>query len=922
MAEKTGNVIEIPLEKTIEANMLEYGRLAVEDRAIPDFRDGLKPVHRRLLWAAYTMSPPMTPDRGLRKSAKLVGECFVAGTPVLTPYGMVGIETLRPGSEVMTRKGVRTVTNTFVRKNSKTVTVLFKDKSLRCTPDHKFLALKSGELALKWVKAENLTDDHFLVSVKNAVKHLKESSDTQCALAYLAGHYAANGWTDSWRDLNQIRFCTPWRLAHERVIAYLEFLGIEVQSSTEITSDSLDYDPSLYYVSLGVAASRHLRKMWKVKFEKGKHTAYFKYLPKSVLNGKSALFALAGLIDTDTHVGTDVNRLSFSTVSPRLHEQFSSLLSLLGETGKVWSVSAADKNEAVNESSLVKNHNYDCYWTELHGEAAVNVINSCPCAKSSYKAEGWRNVDVGLSQTVLPLLEASKAGLGPHKQGRYYHVDTGDLIQTSLRYLKTGYIFKPSARLGLQSLFSTNIIEVLEDIGYASVAAKLKKLKKYTFTRVECVIESKPADTYDIEVSGPHEFIANGVVVHNCMGNFHPHGDLAIYGALVSLVNMTTPLLEGQGNFGDVLGAGPAAHRYTECRIHKNAMQYLLHDRYMPVIDTVPNFDSTKTEPVVLPARLPMSLVTGARGIAVGVTTYFPSFTLESVENLTKAIFKRFKEEGRVSPVHLKEPVKHLKFTNWGGGEMISEKLEVQNLFEAGRGRLTWRCAYEIDEKAKNLTITGLPPDWNLGNKTDAFNKIPEVSEVKNATSGGKVRIIVQLRKGTSSTVLESVFKKVEDLLISQHTYALNVTERWREVDEHGLPEAEAKFRCTDMLSLLDDWIKWRLELEVKAAKYEKGQHELALAREETLLAAVLNLDALMAIIKNKKIEDKPSAIANKLGVTLEWAKWLWEQPIRRLDSLNEAPLRKKIDELNKAIKAADTDAKKPLFAVCRDLEV
>lgn len=126
---------------------------------------------------------------------------------------------------------------------------------------------------------------------------------------------------------------------------------------------------------------------------------------------------------------------------------------------------------------------------------------------------------------------------------------------------------------------------------------------------------------YDIQVSNRHRFYANNLLVHNCLGRFHPHSDQSVYQALVKMTNTNAaaPTFEGDGNWGSLSNGSAAAMRYTECRLSKFADEILFNKFYMPAVDYVPNFDGSGKEPLLLPALLPMVLLNGRFGIAQGL---------------------------------------------------------------------------------------------------------------------------------------------------------------------------------------------------------------------------------------------------------------------------------------------------------------
>ena len=153
------------------------------------------------------------------------------------------------------------------------------------------------------------------------------------------------------------------------------------------------------------------------------------------------------------------------------------------------------------------------------------------------------------------------------------------------------------------------------------------------FVKVKNIKNVYEQETYDIQVENKHEFIANGMIVHNCLGKYHPHGDMAIYESLVRLAqdfSMRHVLIDGHGNFGSIDGDSFAAQRYTECKLAPLGLN-MLEDLNKDIIDFKPNYDEKHLEPMILPAKFPNLLVNGCIGIAVGMATNIPTHNLKEL---------------------------------------------------------------------------------------------------------------------------------------------------------------------------------------------------------------------------------------------------------------------------------------------------
>ena len=424
----------------------------------------------------------------------------------------------------------------------------------------------------------------------------------------------------------------------------------------------------------------------------------------------------------------------------------------------------------------------------------------------------------------------------------------------------------------------------------------------------------------DIGMRPDKGFKKSALLIGDTMGKYHPHGDTSLYGALVTMVNQPSSFFDKQGNFGHILGAPPAAMRYTECRISTNGIRLLLDPRYLAVTEMVANYDGSAVEPVVLPARIPTVLMTGAQGIAVGITTMFPSFTLASVEKMTKALFARFAKKGKITEIDTKD-LMHLEFECAGGGYVISPEEEIIEFFENGLGKIMWSCDYELDAKARTVTINGIPPGWNVS-RIEKLSEIEDVVRVRDLSARGAIKIVVEFKPSLSAMSFEAVAtKKLQPLLqIAQH-YRLNFIDRRAVVEDDGLKSIKTELDTMPVGALIERWCKWRVDLEVRAARYEQSQLHVQIDHEVALLAAVDHLDVLFEILKSRTIKDKPGEIAVRLKLKRrELGEWLWSLPVGRFDRLNHDTISAKLKTLTTKLRAAEEDENNPIPAVLRNL--
>lgn len=408
-------------------------------------------------------------------------------------------------------------------------------------------------------------------------------------------------------------------------------------------------------------------------------------------------------------------------------------------------------------------------------------------------------------------------------------------------------------------------------------------------------------------------------LVGSVMGRYHPHGDLSIYGAMVGLAHKGMKFIDGMGNWGrPELGSSvpAAAMRYIEARLTKEAVSVLFNKRYMDVTDMIPSYDGSRKEPLILPALLPMPLVIGARGIAVGTTTFIPAFTVESVTALTKAALSAKK------PMSGSDMSKLLKIASQYGGRTVSKASDVRKVIEEGQGSIDWVCDFEHNDKAKTTTITGLCPDWKYDSAIASMRKLPEVRHVQDYSSGANgIKIEVAYRTSLKGPELEKARAKVEKFLGRRLSYRFNVTHRFL-VEDDGIVESDANFKSVNLAEFMEDWVKWRLGLEIKAAGKIARDLEASIRREALLLLATKNLDALIKIIRSNKGDAaaRIKAIMKLLKATEDEAKYVLTIPIGRFDRVSEAEQKNRIAKLKADLEQAKKDIKDPRSAALRFL--
>jgi DNA gyrase subunit A len=256
-------------------------------------------------------------------------------------------------------------------------------------------------------------------------------------------------------------------------------------------------------------------------------------------------------------------------------------------------------------------------------------------------------------------------------------------------------------------------------------------------------------------------------VVGECLKKYHPHGDSAVYDALVRMAqpwSLRYPLIDGQGNFGSVDGDPPAAYRYTECRMERIAEE-MMADIEMETVDMVPNFDETTDEPSVLPTRIPNLIVNGSNGIAVGMATNIPPHNLTEVVNAAIALVKNPK-------AGLLEVLKHVQGPDFPTGGFLYGRAGVAQAYNTGRGRFTMRARVAMENLTKErqaIIVTEIPYQVNksklIERVAELVNEkvIDDIGDVRDESDRDGMRIVIELKRGAQpEIVLNQLYKHTQ----------------------------------------------------------------------------------------------------------------------------------------------------------------
>ncbi|MDE3018341.1 MAG: DNA gyrase subunit A [Nitrospirota bacterium] len=383
-------------------------------------------------------------------------------------------------------------------------------------------------------------------------------------------------------------------------------------------------------------------------------------------------------------------------------------------------------------------------------------------------------------------------------------------------------------------------------------------------------------------------------IVGEIMGNYHPHGDTAIYDTLVRMAqdfNMRYPLVDGQGNYGSVDGDPPAAMRYTEARLTKLAEE-MLADIDKETVDFVPNYDESRTEPRVLPAKVPNLLVNGAGGIAVGYATNIPTHNIgEVVAGLVLLL-----DNPEITIPQLMKAIPGPDFPTAG---FIYGTQGIKDAYTTGRGLLTLRAKVNIetDERTDRdrLIVTEIPYQVNKARLIEKIaeliqdKKIEGISDLRDESDRDGVRVVIEIKKGDIPLVVLNNLYKHTQLQTTFGVIMLALV--------HNRPEV------LNLKQILEAFIEHRREVVVRRTAYELRKAEERAHILEGLKIAIDNLDAVIQLIRRSQSPEVARAgLMRQFRLTELQANAILDMKLQRLTQLERNKLIEEYQELLKRI--------------------
>ena len=339
------------------------------------------------------------------------------------------------------------------------------------------------------------------------------------------------------------------------------------------------------------------------------------------------------------------------------------------------------------------------------------------------------------------------------------------------------------------------------------------------------------------------QFRKSARIVGDVIGKYHPHGDQAVYDALVRMVqnfSMSLPLIDGQGNFGSIDGDPPAAMRYTETRLAK-VSQYLIDDIEKETVSFKSNYDETELEPIVLPAQYPNLLVNGAGGIAVGMATSIPPHNLGEVIDGTLELIKN-------KDIKIKDLMKFIPGPDFPTGGVIIGKDIIKEGYKTGRGSFKIRGEIVV-ENLKNgkdrLVITSIPYQVNKSNLNERIaelvreKKIEGISDIRDESNREGLRVAIDLRRNVEP---ETVKRQLYKFTSIESSFGFN-----------SLAIVDSKPKTCNLKDFLENFLKFREDVVVKKTKYDLKKAEDRAHILVGLSVSVENIDKVIKIIRSSK---------------------------------------------------------------------
>ena len=381
-------------------------------------------------------------------------------------------------------------------------------------------------------------------------------------------------------------------------------------------------------------------------------------------------------------------------------------------------------------------------------------------------------------------------------------------------------------------------------------------------------------------------------IVGDVIGKYHPHGDMAVYDAIVRMAqdfSLRYPLIDGQGNFGSIDGDPPAAMRYTEIRMSKLTAE-LLADIDKETIEFIPNYDESLVEPAVLPSKFPNLVVNGSSGIAVGMATNIPPHNLTETINAIVALIE-------TPEISLSELMDHVPGPDFPTGGFIHGKEGIRLAYETGKGviQLRARSLVERDRKGEreNIVITELPYQTNKAKLIERIAELVQektiegIANIRDESDREGMRVVVELRRNeVAEVILNQLYKHTQ----MQTSFGIIL-----------LAIHQNQPKLLSLKEMLHFFVQHRQEVVIRRSRFELNKAEARAHILEGLKKAIDHIDAIIATIKASKTpKEAKDRLMEKFAFSDEQAQAILEMRLQRLTNLEQ---RKIVDEYQETIK-------------------
>ncbi len=398
---------------------------------------------------------------------------------------------------------------------------------------------------------------------------------------------------------------------------------------------------------------------------------------------------------------------------------------------------------------------------------------------------------------------------------------------------------------------------------------------------------------YEDNLTSDRPFKKSATCVGDVLGRYHPHGDASVYDALVRLAqdfSMRYMLVDGHGNFGSVDGDPPAAYRYTEARMSKISEE-MLRDIEKETVDWDPNFDESRKEPRVLPARFPNLLVNGSSGIAVGMATNIPPHNLREVIGACICVL----DDPNATLADLMQHIKGPDFPTRG---IIMGRSGIRAAYATGRGRLVIRARHEFEEFGKDRTrivITEIPYQVNkrmlIKSMADQVEdkRLEGISDIRDESDRNGMRIVIELKRDANpQVVLNRLFSQTQ----LQTTFAINML---------ALVDNQSQPKILSLRHIIDEYLTFQEEIIVRRTRYDLKKAQERAHLLEGLLIAQDNIDEVIRIIRSA-YDDAKQRLMERFGLDDIQAQAILDMRLKALQGLDREKLETEYKELEEKI--------------------